>query len=184
MPRYPGAPYFGSGLSRKGGESRLRELPGPGVAVGEYGRLPQRGGWGAAMASVEREPHDPDSTGTVESEPGVCTRWGGWSRVSNVVLLPPLAVSALRACICAGPGGSGRPPTHQVPCLRGVAMLGASSVHSARESRGLGLSSGLRLWAAEQENTGQPQAGCSASCRRSPARSLLWSEYPPTPWPR
>lgn len=133
------------------------------------------------MASVEREPHDPDSTGTVESEPGVCTRWSGWSRVSNMVLLPLLAVSALRGCICAGPGDQDAHPHTQVSCLRGVAMLGASTVHSARESRGLGLSSGLRLWAAEQENTGQPQARCSASCRRNPARSLLWSEYPPEP---
>lgn len=57
-------------------QERWWELPGPEVAVSEYRRLPQQGGWGAAMASVEREPHDPDSTGTVESEPGVCKM--GW----------------------------------------------------------------------------------------------------------
>lgn len=49
-------------------------------------------------------------------------------------------------------------PHTQVSYLSGAAMLGTpSAVCSAEKCRDLALSSGLRLWAAEQgKNTGQP----------------------------
>lgn len=66
--------------------------------------------------------------------------------------------SQLRGRIMLVPEAQDAHPHTRVPCLRGVA------VHSAVKPRGLGVSSALGLWAAEQENTGQPQARRSASC--------------------
>lgn len=57
-------------------------------------------------------------------------------------------------------------PHTQGPYLSGAAVLGAPS---AGKSRGLAVSSGLRLWAAEQrKNPGQPWPRCWASYRQSP----------------
>lgn len=62
-----------------------------------------------------------------------------------------------------------------VPYLSGAVVLGTpSAACSAGKSRGLALSSGLRLWATEQgKNTGQPWPRCSAGYRRSPCTFLL-----------
>lgn len=62
------------------------------------------------------------------------------------------------------------PHLTQVPYLSAAVVLGTpSAACSAGKSRGLALSSGLRLWATEQEkNTGQPWPTHSASYRRSP----------------
>lgn len=80
------------------------------------------------------------------------------------------------------------PHLTQVPYLSAAVVLGTpSAACSAGKSRGLALSSGLRLRATEREkNTGQPWLPCSASYRRSPCtlplpgRGLSMCVVPPT----
>lgn len=94
-----------------------------------------------------------------------------------------LGGSGLGGSICAGPGGSGRPPTHPVPYLRGGAVLGASSVHSARKSRGLGPSLGLDCGLQSKRRILVSPGSMLGQLQVESSRSLLWSEYPAPPPP-
>lgn len=112
----------------------------PRAAGGEDGRLPHKEGRGRPWP-LERKPHDPILLAQLSlrlhqgSAPGGAggQRSRTWSH--SLRWQSQLRVQAYEGASVLALEAQGAHPLTQAPSLRGVAVLGAASVHSARKCR-------------------------------------------------